>query len=273
MRIKYVCPNCKSELNLLNKSFICKNNHSFDIAKEGYVNLLLANSKKKKDPGDNDIMIKAREEFLNTGCFNQLIMELSKIIKSFNIENINLLDAGCGTGYYSRKIKELNNNINLCGVDISKHAIKLASKKDKTSAYAVASIFDLPFENNSFDVILNVFAPKPQNEFLRVLKKDGYVLEVIPAKNHLLELRELLFENQKGENKQVKEFESFNLYLTQNLTYNAFINGNENILNLLKMTPYFYKTNPQKISNLNNINSLNITLDFTIKVWKKANNF
>lgn len=271
MNIKYICPNCKMQLNKVDNIYVCKSNHCFDIAKEGYVNLLLASNKKSKDPGDNEIMIKAREEFLSAGYFDNLANELAKLINSLNLENIKILDAGCGTGYYLRKIIQClhnNNNIAFNGIDISKHAIKIASKKDGAGTYAVASIFDLPFEQNSFNVILNIFAPKPQNEFERVLETNGYILEVIPASNHLKEIREILFENIKDENKQVKEFQNFRQLSTQNLTYQISINNNQDILNLLKMTPYFYKSNPEKIAKFNDIQNLNVTLDFTIKVWK-----
>jgi len=68
-----ICPNCKSALHRSDKVLICENGHSFDVAKEGYVNLLLANRKKSLNPGDNKIMMNAREAFLSIGFYDFLM--------------------------------------------------------------------------------------------------------------------------------------------------------------------------------------------------------
>ena len=107
-----ICPNCKQKLIKIDNSYKCSNKHSFDISKQGYVNLLL----NSKNSGDNKEMINARYEFLKKGYFDNLLTSISSIIKSLNITNI--LDIGCGEGYYDRGIKE-QTNVNITGLDIS----------------------------------------------------------------------------------------------------------------------------------------------------------
>ena len=103
--------------------------------------------------------------------------------------NLTILDAGCGSGYYSEGLENFGN---LYLTDISKIAVKKASV-NKNAISFVSSIFELPIKDKTIDYILNIFAPKPQNEFLRVLKTGGKIIEVVPGKNHLKELKSLFF--------------------------------------------------------------------------------
>ena len=78
-----------------------------------------------------------------------------------------LIDAGCCEGYYSSLFAQNNH---LYGIDISKEALKIAARKAKNAKFAVASIYELPFENESFDTCINIFAPDSPKEYLRILK-------------------------------------------------------------------------------------------------------
>ena len=122
------CPICKSKLDYIinDKScnvYKCINNHSFDESKTGYVNLLV----NKSLAGDNKEMINARHEFLMKDYYLKLALKIKEIIKKLNIDT--LIDVGCGEGYFDRIIND--ECINITGIDISKDAINLASKKDK----------------------------------------------------------------------------------------------------------------------------------------------
>ena len=105
---RIICPYCQNPLiNTGNKNYACDLNHCFDIAKEGYINLLPVNQKKSKAPGDNEMMIAARRIFLELGFYDPLIDRLKTIIQtdfSFNNNHFVALDAGCGEGYYSEKV-------------------------------------------------------------------------------------------------------------------------------------------------------------------------
>ena len=251
-----ICPNCKEKLQKIDNSYKCKNNHSFDISKQGYVNLLL----NSKNSGDNKEMINSRHNFLNKGYYEKLLNEIISVLKTLEVNYI--LDIGCGEGYYDRGIKK-RISIDITGLDISKEACLKASKLSKDITYVVGSSNELPFEDNEFDMILNIFAPHEEKEFSRVCNK--YILKVIPNKNHLIELKELLYENVIIKDEKKLDFYGFNEIVEKNVTYKVII---DDLFELFQMTPYYYKTKyDMSIFELNKHKE--ITCDFTILLYKK----
>lgn len=255
------CPNCDNGLYIKDKGLKCDNGHFFDFAKEGYVNLLLPNMKKTKNPGDDEIMAKARDIFLKAGYFEKL---RNKISEMYDFSYKTVLDAGCGTGYYIKDIA--SKAISTIGVDISKSAVKIAAKNDKKTFYIVSSIFDLPIKDNSIDCIINIFAPKPQQEFQRVLKNGGFIIEVVPGKNHLKQLKETIYQQEFKPIVEKYAFTKFEIMASHKLTYVENISNISDYENLLKMTPFWYNGG-QKM--LNNLNLMQITFDFIINIWRK----
>lgn len=258
-----ICPICKRELNKEGHSFLCESKHCFDVAKEGYVNLLMCNKKKSKFPGDDKIMALARNKFLQRGYFNRLRERIESLIREKAPYYI--LDAGCGTGFYTQNLQD---EFNIISVDISKEAVKYAAKSNKKSLVVVSSIFDIPIKDKSMQVILNVFAPKPLEEFARVLDDNGIIIEVVPGKDHLKELKEEIFDKDNESNKEKFAFNNFNLKSSKRLRYVAEIDKTEDLIHLLEMTPYFYKGGDKQISKISAIKNLDVTLDFIINVWE-----
>ena len=256
--IMLICPICKEKLQIVNNSYKCINNHSFDISKSGYTNLLIS----KTNSGDNQEMVNARFIFLNKGYYKNLALKIKELTQDLPKDFI--LDAGCGTGYYSSFLKD--NNI-IYGYDISKYAINKASKTYKDNKYFVASSNNIPISNNSVDILLSIFAPTFANEFYRVLKNSGYFILVGPGKYHLYELKEKIYDNPYLNEEKDYKLDNFTLVNKENLKYQVLVDSLD-ILPLLEMTPYFYKTNPDDIKKIN-VSNLNITLDFTIEIYKK----
>ena len=156
----FLCPACKQSLVAKGTSSVaCANNHSYDYAKEGYLNLLLAQHKRSKQPGDDATMMACRQQFLNTGSYQFLAQYLAAQLAP--LKPSNLLDIGCGEGYYGHFIQQQNSdkNLNLIGIDIAKTGVRLAAKRRAFQALAVASAFDLPLADHSIDAALSVFAP------------------------------------------------------------------------------------------------------------------
>ena len=188
-----VCPHCQNTLiKAHNKTYSCQQGHCFDVAKEGYLNLLPVNQKKSKAPGDNDMMIAARRHFLELGHYNPLISSVVELInETIPLDKpLTALDTGCGEGYYAQHVLYATapNESQIIGTDISKPAIKLASKKYKDSFFFVSSVYNLPVANQCIDLILSVFAPVHAPEFHRVLASNGYLIVVGPGENHHKEL-------------------------------------------------------------------------------------
>ena len=258
-----LCPVCFKRLKNTNKILTCDNGHCYDISKYGYVNLLLANQKNTKQPGDDKQMVDARYNFLKKGYFDKLRNLITKTVDDFNVKTI--LDAGCGTGYY---LELFDNTKKLIGIDISKHAITYVAKGNKNVTSVVASIFKMPIQEHSIDLILNIFSPKPLNEFKRVLSEDGKIIEVVPGEDHLKEIKKILFVDNFRQNEKKFAFKNFELERTLNLKYSVELNTQEDIVNLIKMTPYWYKGGEKNLNNFAKINKLRTTMDFIINVWR-----
>jgi 23S rRNA (guanine745-N1)-methyltransferase len=136
-KFQWQCPSCSELLSLNAKVWQCDNGHTFDCAKEGYVNLLLAQHKNSKAPGDSKEMVVARQQFLAQGYYRPLADKIGAIVADFvnNKTPLSLLDAGCGEGYYTGqvldKLVQQGVSVIASGIDISKPAIIKAAKRKK----------------------------------------------------------------------------------------------------------------------------------------------
>ena len=148
--MRWICPHCQHtlQLNAEHKNYRCENNHCFDIAKEGYINLMSANQKKSQNPGDNKAMVQARKQFLAAGFYQNLADKLAEITAQYSPDtNAQILEVGSGEGYYLREINRLFNAKNpkhtavFSGLDISKDAVKTAAKMSPLQFYSVPAVF------------------------------------------------------------------------------------------------------------------------------------
>lgn len=272
------CPNCRAILKLDSRTLKCQNNHTFDIAKEGYVNLLLVNQKRSKHPGDNKIMVNARRSFLEGEFYAPLVSKLSNLVEQICIENdlsdIKVLDVGCGEGYYMASLqKKLTKNTAMLGFDISKEAIKMASKKYKDLCFFVASVKQMPIISNSINFIISIFSPIKEDEFFRVLRNNGYVIIVTPNTKHLTGLTNIIYANHNNHNSSIENYnkQQFRKIFQDTVRFNIPLTSKEDIMNLFMMTPYFYSTSKAKSEVLKTYNSLHVLADFEITVLKKDN--
>ena len=204
----FLCPICGESLTELEKGAVCPNGHSFDKAKSGYINLL-PNNLPAGNHGDNKLMIKARHDFLEKGYYLPLRDELCCVINKYIGENGIILDAGCGEGWYTQGICENVPCGKIFAIDISKDAMKLASKRNKSISGAVASVFHLPVEDESVDVLLSVFSPLCESEFQRTIKQGGYFIYVIPGSDHLWSLKKAIYNEPYKNSVKPYEMENF----------------------------------------------------------------
>ena len=256
----FICPVCKSPLTKTEKTFVCPNNHSFDIAKQGYINLLL--SSKQGNHGDDKLMVKARTSFLEKGFYDPMRLKVNEILGICHT----VLDAGCGEGYYTSLFSEGNR---VFGIDVSKEALKVASRRCKNASFAVASIYELPFEEGSMDAVINIFAPDSPNEYLRVLKKGGRLITVTPTAEHLFELKAAVYDS-PYENPYVDPSkDGFEVISSTEVRYTIDLDCNEDIISLFKMTPYYYTTPPALRQRLEGLNALTTRVGILITEYKK----
>ena len=266
----FICPVCKSVLTEQESRFCCEKNHSFDKAKQGYVNLLMSQQSSQKRHGDDKLMVKSRRDFLNNSYYSLLSNEICKVINKFKTEDSVLIDVGCGEGYYTAKIKSECDISDIYGIDISKNALQYASKADKSIKYAVASAFQLPFAKESADILLNIFAPCSYEEFYRLLKNVGVLIKVVPLSEHLWELKKAIYDKPYKNKPEIKNDELFTLFDSLELKYKITLDNKEDIYNLFTMTPYYYKTSKQDMEKLLKLESLTTTVHFAIEIYKKV---
>lgn len=262
----FSCPVCKEPLSNENRTYKCANNHCFDMAKEGYVNLLVG-SKSTDFSGDDKQMVWSRTRFLDGGYYEPLRDKICSLLKKYAPDGKILLDAGCGEGYYTSAYSEIFEDT--VGVDISKSAIKHASKRCKNASFAVGSVYHLPISDKSCHAVVNCFSPNAPDEFLRVLADSGYLFYVVPAPRHLWELKCILYEKPYENEEKTEQYEGFE-YVGAEKAGNVFtLDTREDIDALFHMTPYTWNTPNDGKERLSKVENLSVTADFTIHIYRK----
>jgi len=276
--VLYVCPVCGGSLQLLQsgKTYTCQNQHSFDLAKEGYLNLLPVQYKHSKEPGDSKQMMTARREFLEAGFYEPMAKTVAMMINANRTvgQNMRLLDLGCGEGYYSRKIASYCNHheqIALHGIDIAKFAIAAAAKKQPNARFIVASSNWLPYTDQYFDFVLRVFAPSDDDELKRVLKSSGHLLTVTPGPRHLWQLKEFIYAEVKEHASESLVPQGFERLTTQRISYKITPNPQQRMA-LLQMTPFAWRANESVQQSLSSVSELEIETDFILTLAIKTAN-
>lgn len=285
MEFIYQCPVCKQKLQQIMRSFVCDQRHTYDVSKEGYVNLLLANQKKTKSPGDNKLMAESRQKFLEKGYYDSLSDEINKIITSFITKNeagdnyvVDILDLGCGIGFYSGKLKEylhdknFDERVRLWGIDISKAVIQKAAKGYSGIQFSIGSGFHLPYLDESLDIIFSVFSPFSAEEIFRVLKPGGKIIVIRPGPNHLKELATLIYGRFELQGNPLDLSTDLDLTLIKKdkLEYEIELKKNEDLMNLVSMTPYYWHLNTEKKNLLAETNELTASVDFQLSLFEKS---
>lgn len=262
----YLCPLCKFPLLLEQSTYRCSANHCFDQAKEGYVNLLPVQHKHSKAPGDNKQMVQARRAFLEKDFYAPLINRIKELYLT-NANKGNVLDAGCGEGYYTSQHNTENNVV--YGVDIAKEAIKIAAKKYKQCHFSVGTLSLLPFKDDFFDWVYSIYAPILEAEFTRVLSNNGYLLTVTPAENHLQELKNLIYREANLHDTSKTPINDLTLISEEKLSYRINFTEQSDVINLLSMTPFAFKATETLIQQIKEMQSFDCQADFMIRLYQK----
>nr|WP_312323080.1 methyltransferase domain-containing protein [Acinetobacter oleivorans] len=264
-----MCPVCRQSLDLNEKTWRCGQGHSYDVAKQGYVNLHVVQHKHSKNPGDTPESVDARRAFLQGSYYQPLQHAVVALLKQLGVKTV--LDIGCGEGYYTSAMQQV---VEQCvGVDIAKNAVQRAAKLNTEVTWVVGTGATLPVLDQSMDACTSLFSPIPQAEIARVLKDDGYLIVVTPASEHLYAMREALFEqvNPHTPEKFVEQLQDL-FELKQEQIINApFVLDQQALKNLIAMTPYAYKASPERRLQLEQQSQLEVTASFQIYVFQKRN--
>jgi 23S rRNA (guanine745-N1)-methyltransferase len=268
------CPLDGLPLTPANGCLRCENAHTFDIARQGYVNLLGAQHKRSRDPGDSKAMIAARRRFLDAGFYRPLPEHLAQLLPAKLGPDSLIVDAGCGEGYYLDLIRQQllhkgQPEPDILGFDISKWAVQSAARRF-SATWVVASNRRIPLADRSADVILDAFGFPDFVEFSRILKPSGLLIRVEAGRQHLLELRQLIYESIEAHDDASAVPSGFLRRNRDNMTYTTTLSGNDTIADLLLMTPHLFRASAAGKQRVESLPSLTVTVDAVVDVLQKA---
>lgn len=265
------CPVCGEALTHGTQTYFCPTGHSYDIAREGYTYLLPVNQKHSAAPGDDRGMAAARRAFLETGYYAPLLSALCRLFMEFTGPAPAVLDAGCGEGYYTlgiyRALCETGKAPRMAGIDISKVILRAAAKRGTGVEFAVASSYHLPTADGSIDALLDCFSPLALSEFARVLRPGGTFFYVVPAADHLWELKQILYDRPYPNEEKETPYPGFVYREIVPVETSFTLTSPEDIRNLFQMTPYYWKTPRAGVERLNALQSLQVRAAFRIHIF------
>lgn len=276
MESLFCCPLCAAPLSRDGRRYFCPDGHSFDCSAAGYVHLLPANRKHSQNPGDDREMVAARSAFLDKGHYAPLRDALAKAVAGAlaGLPSPALLDSGCGEGYYTAGLHQAlalsGAAPRICGVDLSKYALRRAAKRLPEGEFAVASVYRLPLAGKRVDLLVNCFSPLAAEEFARVLRPGGTFLYVVPSARHLWEMKQVLY-SQPYEN-PVKEtpYTGFSYQRIVPVRYEITLDCPEDIRALFQMTPYCWKTPREGVEALSALKRLTTQVGFDLHVFRRS---
>jgi 23S rRNA (guanine745-N1)-methyltransferase len=286
------CPVCGTPLRRDERTMSCAAGHAFDLARQGYLNLLPGRGPRSARAGDDRTMLASRRRFLDSGAYSAISQVLNRLVlehgfagsaasdtagnSGATVTPPALLDAGCGEGYYLEGLRrslsrERQVEARLLGVDVSKHAVRMACGRSRDIAWVAASSAHLPVAGASLDAIVCVFAPVFEQAFAEKLKPGGALIVVGPGPRHLFELKQRVydtpreFEPDHGPQLSASRFAPI---AREAVRLEVDLAG-ESIGDLLSMTPYTWSATREQQERIHALASLRVTVDVVLTVFRR----
>lgn len=240
------CPTCGQPYETISDhSLVCPEHHVLDVNKKGSLYFL----KHAVATEYNTNMLAARRRMLTEGLFYPIIEAVSQALPTTAQR---ILDVGTGEGTPLAQLDQLRRNADdaLIGFDLSKDGVNLATQLDSQAFFCVADLAQLPFNDESFDAIIELFSPSAYKEFERVTRPGGQLVKVVPNANYLVELRHALYDESQRqyhyENERVVElFAEHYPDMKQTQLQYEFPIGTSRIEDMLTMTPLSWGADEQ----------------------------
>ena len=265
--MQYICPICGEPLNPENRSYSCSNRHSFDIARQGYVNLLTVQQKHSLAPGDTREQVLSRRTFLEAEFYAPIRDALIRAGEKYGAEG-EILDVGCGEGYYSARLAQVL-RLPLTGLDISKEAVRCAAGKYKDAQWLCATAAHIPVADGAAGLVTSLFALTLPEEFHRILKQDGLFFQVLAAEDHLLGLKSIIYDQLLHKEKNtVPSLPGFALLESIPIRFTFAVEG-EQVQNLFSMTPHVFRIGKEGAKRLAETAALTDTASCVLNVYRR----
>ena len=266
--MELLCPICRQLLAKEEKTYRCGSNHSFDIARQGHVNLLPVQQKRSLNPGDTAEQVAGRRAFLDGGFYAPIAEALCDLAKDHGCTGP-ILDVGCGEGYYSARLAQAL-NAELTGLDISKEAVRYAAGRYKGHRWLCASAAHLPVADGGAGLITSLFALTVPSEFARVLRPGGHYIQVLAAEDHLLGLKNIIYPELHHKEKEITPaVGGFRLVESRPVRFSFTVEGQQ-VQNLLNMTPHVYRIGKEGAQRLRETDTLTDTASCVLNLFTLA---
>lgn len=283
------CPLCRETLTREERTLRCGKGHCFDLAKEGYVNLLPPGKGKNARTGDENDMLRARRKFLAGGYYAPISDGIAALLaRHLPSGETVLCDSGCGEGWhtlrYTEKLAEAGwNTLLTMGFDASKYGAAsgmknarqrglgsdIGSDGDVQAFFFPGNLFSLPLADGAVSGVISMFAPVAAEENLRLLRPDGILLTAASGKEHLKEMRQLLYTDVHYSEKE-PEYAGFTPADRDTVRYTVTLPDRDTIRNLFMMTPFYYKTTAAGRERLYAEDTLTITVETELRVYRRS---
>lgn len=266
MDMELICPICGDVLRREDRQYRCARNHSFDIARQGYVNLLPVQQKKSLHPGDTREQVLSRRRFLEDGFYAPIARALCDAALELGAAGP-ILDVGCGEGYYSTQLASVL-DAELTGLDISKEAVRCAAAKYKNACWLCATASHLPVADASVGTVTSLFALTMAEEFHRILRPDGLYFQVLAAQDHLLGLKDIIYPQLMLKQKDsVPQLPGFQLVKSIPIRFTFTVSGSQ-VMDLLAMTPHVYRISKEGAARLEATATLTDTASCILNIYR-----
>ena len=262
---------CGGALTLSAAVATCANAHSFDRARSGYLNLLLAKS--SAEPGDSAPMLQSRRVFLQGGFYDGMSAAVNERVGHLagGTPGSQIADIGCGEGFFTARLKRSQPSAVVYGVDISRPGVRMATSWDREIHWIVASLHRSPFLPHSLDVVVSMFAPIDAADARRVVRDDGALVTATPGPDHLDALRSLLYKDVQPHPATPALMAGdvlFGAPASTRVRYSAVVDTSAQIMNLLAMTPYYWNISRDTRARVEALSRLELTVDAYVNVFK-----
>ena len=295
-----ICPLCGTALTKTGDApsvFRCAAGHAYDESRSGYVNLLPPGKGRNKKTGDERPMIRARAAFLRRGFYDPADRAAASLLKERlpedSPEELLLCDMGAGEGTHTVSIasalaQETGRSVFALGFDASKHGAESGCRYARSlglfpedgealpagSARVLclpANLFRLPVRTGAADVALSLFAPIAWEEAARILKKNGLFLVISSGREHLIELRRILYDEVRltDFHPEAAPGTPFTLLERREISFPAELESPEDIGNLFAMTPFFHRVPERGRERLAALTRLTVTARMELSLWQR----
>ncbi len=271
----FTCPVCDEPLARAGPTYRCGRGHAYDIAREGYVNLLSPAHRHAKEPGYSRDMIAARRDFFAGGAYQPLADELARLVLRHLPDGAApvVLDAGCGEGYYLRRLAAVaaDGVLVRTGFDLSKPGVRMAARQDPAGVYAVAAVHHPPVGPGRVDLLLSHFSPVSAAAFAQMVRPGGVVLVGGPGPQHLAGLKRLVYADpaEHAAADPLGGEPGFRPIGTHRIAHPLAVRGPGQVGLLLRMTPYYWSARPETQERLGDLDALDTEIDVVVTAYRR----